>query len=161
MKQEGTPDYSARGVAIGLFIGFFMPMGGQLITAIPLAYFLRGNKMLAAVFTFVSNPYTITFIYPFQCWLGSVIIGAPIEYAAIMASFHKVFTSASTATILALGKELGQELILPFFLAGLILGAISAAIGYAITLWLITRHRRKRIAAKANNRMGQGNAATE
>ena len=144
MNQTGTPEYSARGVAIGLFIGFFVPMGVQLIIAIVMAYLLKANKVLSAVFTFVSNPYTVTVIYPFQCWFGSVLLGNPISYATITGAFGEFFKSPSLRALLVLGRMMERELLVPFFLAGALFGVVSAVIGYVVTIWLITRYRSRK-----------------
>ncbi len=57
-----------RGVALGLFSGFILPVG-----QIPLAAFLalpvRANVPIAVLTTFITNPFT----FPFWLWLGNRI----------------------------------------------------------------------------------------
>ncbi len=144
MRQAGTPERSARGVAVGLFVGFFVPIGLQLIAAVPLAYLVRGNKMLAVLFTFISNPYTVTFFYPFQCWVGSVLLGNPLSYEELHGTFNRLFSSSSVGAVFLVGKEMGHELLVPFLFAGLLFGISAAAIGYFSTNWLISRFRNRK-----------------
>jgi len=47
----------ARGVALGLFVGLIIPEG-QIVLAALLAATVRGNLMIAAAVTLVTNPST-------------------------------------------------------------------------------------------------------
>ncbi|MFC3101159.1 DUF2062 domain-containing protein [Alteraurantiacibacter lauratis] len=49
-----------RGVALGLFAGFIIPLG-QIFLAAFLALPLRANVPVAALITFVTNPFTLPF----------------------------------------------------------------------------------------------------
>ena len=53
-----SPDKTARGLAVGVFIGFLPIIGFQVITAVTIALFTRANKVAAAVGTHVTNPWT-------------------------------------------------------------------------------------------------------
>ncbi len=55
-----------RGVALGLFAGFIIPLG-QIFVAAFLALPLRANVPLAALVTFVTNPFTL----PFWFWVAN------------------------------------------------------------------------------------------
>ena len=52
----------SRGVALGLVAGFMIPVG-QIIVAAVLALSVRANIIVAASFTFVTNPLTFPAIY--------------------------------------------------------------------------------------------------
>ena len=140
VMQGGTPEYTARGVAIGLFLAFFIP-GFQVVFAVALAFLLRGNKMLAAAFTFVTNPYTAPIFCPFQCWLGSVMLGDPITYSTVSLTFNEVLRTRSMGGFVVLGKEIGSEYLLPFIVGGTSLGLLCAVFGYFISLWLVVNYR--------------------
>ena len=71
VRDDGSPSYIARGWAIGMFIGCVIPMSAQLVISIPLSFVLRGSKIGAALGTFITNPVTVLFIYPAQCWVGN------------------------------------------------------------------------------------------
>ena len=44
MQQEGTPESVGRGIAIGLFIGFILPIGTQTFPALFLAFSFQGKQ---------------------------------------------------------------------------------------------------------------------
>ena len=66
LAQRGTPGRQARGLAAGIFCGCFPLFGIQTILGILLANFLKGNKVLAAIGTWISNPFTSLPLY----WLN-------------------------------------------------------------------------------------------
>ena len=57
-----------RGVALGLFAGFIIPVG-QIFLAAFLALPTRANVPLAALTTFLTNPFTL----PFWLWLANKV----------------------------------------------------------------------------------------
>ena len=76
VRSRGTPEYIAGGVALGLAVGLIIPIGFQIAIAVPLAFLLRVAKVPAVIFTFVTNHFTVIFIYPFQCWIGALLTGS-------------------------------------------------------------------------------------
>ena len=82
VRAEGTPTYIARGWALGMFIGCVIPMSAQLLISIPLSFVLRCSKIGATLGTFITNPVTVLFIYPAQCWVGNKIIGGSLSWEA-------------------------------------------------------------------------------
>ena len=72
----------ARGVAIGLFWAFALPVA-QILVAAAHCVWWRGNIPVAAGMTLVTNPFTIGFWLWLAYKLGSLILGlAPHEVAA-------------------------------------------------------------------------------
>ena len=65
-RQEGSPGYRARGLAIGVFCGCFPFFGLQTLIGITLASLFRGNHLLAVSGTWISYPIT----YVPLCWLN-------------------------------------------------------------------------------------------
>ncbi|MFO0103826.1 MAG: DUF2062 domain-containing protein, partial [Cyanobium sp.] len=53
----------ARGLAAGIFCGCFPFFGLQTLLGIGLASVLRGNHLLAAAGTWISNPFTYVPLY--------------------------------------------------------------------------------------------------
>lgn len=151
MKQPGTPDSLARGVAIGLFIGFIIPFGFQMIVALPLAVLLKARKLPAVVGTWVTNHFTIGVIYPLQCYLGSVLLGHPLSVDKIKDKFGAFFTRLgeiegvgwrqSVSLSFKALFDLGDDIVVPFFVGGAVLGAVCAALGYFATYGMILRFR--------------------
>jgi uncharacterized protein (DUF2062 family) len=154
IRLQGSPDSIARGVAIGLFIGFLIPIGGQMSIALPLALICRAKVVPALACTWLTNPYTIIFIYPVQCYLGSLVIGKPLSLHYLEGTFAKVFKVPNWDSLMALGNDI----LIPFFVGGALFGIILAVAGYFTTYGLIMRHRqkmdeklRRRLSAGANS----------
>ncbi len=153
VRQTGTPDFIARGVAIGLFIGMFIPFGGQFLIALGLAFLLKAHKITSIGCTWITNPWTIGFIYPFQCFLGSHFTAEPIKWSdsfKVFGDFIKDISSTEGMTFwenienaFTSLMNLGTEILIPFFLGGLVLGVILSFIGYFVAYGIITHHRMK------------------
>lgn len=70
----------ARGVAMGVFFGLMIPIA-QIPAAAIASLLLRGNLLIAAISTLVSNPLTYGPLYYFAYQLGAGVIGTrtPID----------------------------------------------------------------------------------
>lgn len=129
----------ARGVALGLFVGFLLPIG-QIVVAALLAATARGNLLVAAVATLVTNPLTFPPIYFAAYRTGSLLLGdpprgaaealAPDGYAAT--TMLDMVTSASLPTLLGL---------LLFASASSALGFGAVHLTWRVSLWRRWRHR--------------------
>ena len=73
--QNGSPAYRARGLAIGVFSGCFPLFGLQTFIGISLAGLFKGNTLLAAMGTWISNPFTYLPLYWFNYHVGSFFLG--------------------------------------------------------------------------------------
>ena len=140
-----------RGVSLGLFCGFIIPFG-QIFLAGFLALPARANVPLAALVTFVTNPFT----FPF--WL----------YIANLTGRFVLKIDAATGGLAneQLSGERGQWLAQLFETAGvtafgfLVLAIVSAAVGYVVSsfVWraLVARRparRLKRTEASLDTRL--------
>jgi len=141
-----------RGAALGLFAAFIVPVG-QIFLAAFLALPVRANMPLAAVVTFVTNPFTLPF------W-------------AVVANKVGKFTltlDAATTGVASDGMASEQFAWLAEFfqLAGvtafgfIVMAIVSAAFGYlsAIGIWriLVLRRRSRRLRrmrARLDERLG-------
>jgi uncharacterized protein (DUF2062 family) len=84
----------ARGVAIGLFWAFALPVA-QILVAAAHCVWWRGNIPVAAGMTLITNPFTIGFWLWLAYKLGSLILGlAPHEVAAADAVLEAASASA-------------------------------------------------------------------
>jgi uncharacterized protein (DUF2062 family) len=146
----------ARGVAIGIFFGFLIPVA-QIAVAAAVALFARANLWVSAVSTLVTNPLTFAPIYFIAYKLGTFLLGGPeaaIEIeeidpamiSAVHASLEQVGESATHwfSDLVGLFTGYGKPLIL-----GLSVLAVTMSIaGYVITMlgWrmaVVLRHRRR------------------
>ena len=109
LGEKASPEFIARGWAIGMFYGCAIPFGFQLILSIPTAILLKGSKIGATVATFVTNHFTIFIIYPVQCWVGNRLLGGGFSYGAISHALRDVVKDQSWDSVLQLGHGLWQH----------------------------------------------------
>jgi uncharacterized protein (DUF2062 family) len=148
VKQSGEPDYIARGVGLGLFIGLFIPFGLQIAVVLPLAVFLKAAKIPAVAFTFITNQITIFVIYPVQCVVGSYLVGHPMHYSHFKNMLKGVFKADTIMEKFNALFEMGKEVVIAFFAGGALFGIVIGVAGYFLALWLVKRHRRKKLLKK-------------
>jgi uncharacterized protein len=130
-----------RGVALGLFTAFIVPLG-QIFLAAFLALPTRANVPLAAAVTFVTNPFT----FPFWLLVANKVGAAVLNIDAAVGG------GAATEIANDRGALAGF-----FELAGLtafgfvVLAVVGAAAGYFIAgfIWrnLVMRKRKQRLGA--------------
>ena len=129
-----------RGVALGLFAAFIVPVG-QIFLAAFLALPARANVSLAALVTFVTNPFTLPFWIVVANRVGSFVLKVD-SFAGGMANDE-----------LASGRW--AWVVEAFELAGvtafgfIVLAIVSAAVGYLLSsfVWrfMVARRRSKRL----------------
>jgi len=125
----------ARGVAIGLFWAFALPVGQMLAAAVHCIWW-RGNIPVAVGATLVTNPFTIGFWLWLAYKLGSLILGlAPHEVAKGSAALEAVATSARF-DVLAWLQRFGWPAVL-----GMAIFAVVGAVGGYVVVNLIWRLR--------------------
>ena len=73
-NQEGSPSQRALGFGVGLFSGCFPFFGLQTLMGVFLAKVFKGNSLLAAVGTWISNPFTYIPLYYFNYRVGSLVL---------------------------------------------------------------------------------------
>ena len=74
MKQDGSPFFNARGLAVGVFCGCFPFFGFQTLLGLLLARIAKGNLFLAAIGTWISNPFTYVPLYYFNYKVGASLL---------------------------------------------------------------------------------------
>jgi uncharacterized protein (DUF2062 family) len=74
-RQEGSHGQRARGLAAGVFTGCYPFFGLQIVLGIGLASLVRGNHLLAAAGTWISNPLTSLPLYWFNYQVGCWVLG--------------------------------------------------------------------------------------
>ena len=73
-NQNGSPFFNAKGLAIGVFSGCFPFFGFQTLLGVFFAKLAKGNIVLAAIGTWISNPFTYIPLYYFNYKVGSIFI---------------------------------------------------------------------------------------
>ena len=128
-----------RGVALGLFSAFIVPVG-QIFLATFLALPARANVPIAALTTFITNPFT----FPFWFYIANKIGGFVLRVEQLTGEPMSAEGGSGRWEWFGwLAKEAGLTAIGLFVLA-----IISAALGYVISSWLwgwwIMRKRKRR-----------------
>ena len=131
-----------RGVALGLFAAFIIPIG-QIFLAAFLALPARANVPLSALATFITNPFTLPF------WL---------VVANKVGNFTLRLDVAGPALANAEAEVGGWAMLVDFFqLAGatafgfVVLAVVTPSVGYLVAGWVwravVARKRAKRLKA--------------
>ena len=71
-NQNGSPFFNAKGLAIGVFSGCFPFFGLQTLIGVFFAKLAKGNVLLAAIGTWISNPFTYVPLYYLNYKVGSI-----------------------------------------------------------------------------------------
>ena len=141
-----------RGVALGLFAAFIVPLG-QIFLAAFMALPARANVPLAALVTFVTNPFTLPFWLIFANQTGKFVLNID---AAVGTGAGQL---AEDSGALARWLELGGVTAFGF----LVLAIVTAAVGYVISgfVWrfVVARKRARRLRymeARLDERLEKG-----
>lgn len=130
-----------RGVALGLFSAFIVPIG-QIFLAAFLALPARANVPLAALVTFVTNPFTFPFWIVVANQVGEMTLNLD---AAVGGVANEELESGSLTWLVDLFELAGVTAF-----GFLVLAVVSSALGYLIagSVWriLVARKRAKRLA---------------
>ena len=131
-----------RGVALGLFSAFIIPVG-QIFLAAFVALPARANVPLAALTTFITNPFTFPFWAVVANRVGTILM--QVDNATTSGAVEKELTSGRWSWFLDF-----FELAYVTAFGLLVLAIVSAALGYVLSsaVWrvLVKRKRAKRLA---------------
>ena len=140
-----------RGVALGLFAAFIVPLG-QIFLAAFMALPARANVPLAALVTFVTNPFTLPFWLVVANRVGAFVLN--IDAAMVTAAGPL----ADDGGMLAQWLEVGGVTAFGF----LVLAVVTAAIGYLLagfTWRFVVARKRARGLRAMEQRLNQRLAA--
>ncbi|MDB9524626.1 DUF2062 domain-containing protein [Oscillatoria sp. CS-180] len=134
IRLRGHPKELARGLAAGVFAGMFPLFGLQTIIGVAIALRIKGNPLLAAGGTWISNPLTYLPIYAFNYQLGSWILRRPAV---------NPFTDVeSLKSWVETGADVGISLMLGSLVMGLIFGILSYFLGLPLIRRAQKRYRK-------------------
>lgn len=142
-----------RGVALGLFCGFIIPIG-QIFLAAFLALPARANVPLAALVTFVTNPFTLPFWLVMAKQTGELVLNTKVAMG-----MDTVQRLAADGGWLSAGFELAGVTAFGF----IVLAVVTASVGYLVSGWLwraiINRRwarRLRRMERRLDQRLAEG-----
>ena len=124
--QDGSPGERARGLAAGVFCGCFPFFGLQMVLSVGLASLLRGNQLLAAAGTLVSNPFTYLPLYWFNYLVGCRLLG-PGRGGINLSELNR-------NSLWAQGWEFSQRILLGSTVVGMVLAIASGWMAYRLFL---------------------------
>lgn len=144
--SRNPPWFDARGIAVGLAVGFGVPVGAQLAVLALLRLLFRFNSVAAFAFTWVNNPLTIIPLYYGYYYLGSLMLGRPISLTGegfrrmMMPILHADRFWYSVTEFVSLGGDL----LLRWSLTAMLLAAVSSVFGYVAGLVIQKAHCRRK-----------------
>lgn len=146
-----------RGVALGMLAGFLVPLGGQTFVALFLALPMRANVPIAAVATFITNPFTYPFWIAVANQIGKSVL--QVEPGASGSTVHEVVDTQFVAEVAQWLGWLGREAAVTF-LGFAVLAVVFAAVGYVLSSfgwrWWIGRKRQAVLEKRRLERLGDG-----
>ena len=123
-NQNGSPLFNAKGLAIGVFSGCFPFFGFQTLIGVFFAKLDKGNVLLAAIGTWISNPFTYIPLYYLNYKVGSIFFNTSsnkiIEKSLVIDDFWKQ------------GRIFSLKLLLGSSCVGFLLALISGSIVFFI-----------------------------
>lgn len=111
----------ARGVAIGLFIGFVLPVA-QCLFAVVGAVAVRGHVPISAACTLVTNPLTVPPIYWLAYQIGAVLLPGQAGMTLASLSMAQIDLAHAVSWVLAAG--------IPLMTGLFVLASAAAVVGY-------------------------------
>ncbi len=134
-----------RGVALGIFSGFIIPVG-QIFLAAFLALPARANVPLSALVTFITNPFTFPFWAVVANRIGAFIL--KVDLAATGGAAQEEIASGRWAWLIELFEGAGVTVLVTIF-GFIVLAIVGAALGYLIAslVWrvMVMRKRARRL----------------
>ena len=122
--QNGSPFFNAKGLAIGVFSGCFPFFGFQTLLGIFFAKLAKGNIVLAAIGTWISNPFTYIPLYYFNYKVGSIFFNT--------SSNNTIEKSFVIDDLWKQGRIFSLKLLLGSSCVGLLLALICGTIAFFI-----------------------------
>jgi len=120
-RQEGSHGQRARGLAAGVFTGCYPFFGLQIVLGVALASLVRGNHLLAAAGTWISNPLTSLPLYWFNYQVGCWVLGAGPAFPSLQ--------QVQEGALWDLGLAFSSRLMLGSTLVGVI-SAVLVGFGF-------------------------------
>jgi uncharacterized protein (DUF2062 family) len=144
-RLKGDPEYIARGVALGVFMGN-LPLAPQTFLLLPLTVFFKVSTLAAIIASvIVNNPLTVTFQYYIAWRIGSIILPGRGSMEHLEKMLRTIADEGLFDGLAAFGR-LGLDTLLVLLIGGIAMGLPMALISYfpARTFFRSLRERRLR-----------------
>ena len=133
-RLQDDPRKIAGGMALGVFIAFTPTIPFHMVGALALAAVLRVSPVTAFLGIQICNPLTIPAIY-----LAAYKVGQFLLYRGKPLVFPETFSFEAWMGVLWQGGVALQ-------VGGVILAILPAVVSYFLTLWIVQRYRRRKMA---------------
>ncbi len=134
LRLQEDPRKLAWGMALGVFIAFTPTIPFHMVGALTLAALLRVSPVTAFLGIQICNPLTIPAIY-----LAAYKVGQFLLYRGKPLVFPETFSFKAWMGVLWQGGVALQ-------VGGVILAIPPAIVAYFLTLWIVQRYRRRKVA---------------
>ncbi|MFK4764914.1 DUF2062 domain-containing protein [Desulfobaculum sp. SPO524] len=143
MRLGATPHCIALGLALGIFIGFMPIVPFQTVAVLTLAFIFKGNKIAAALGTWISNPIDLPFFYYGLYLVGRWVL--PFDGPGFDPKHLEMSQLIAT----------GWELFAMMVTGGLLLGIPASIATYFITRRMVVGYRKRRMLRLLRKRLGR------
>lgn len=130
MTIDRPPNVVAMASALGMIIGFSPFIGFQTLAAIGFSYFFRLPVYPLILGAYVTNPFTMVFIYAFCYKVGIFITDVEVIY--------NLDWSNMTLSIIIHNLK---QFFYPLLIGCTVVGAIVAAITYIVVYYIVKKYK--------------------
>jgi len=130
LHLQESPQRTALAFAIGVFIAFSPTYGLHTVMVLFCTWALGLNFLALMVGAFINNPWTIVPILGATYWVGAMLLGRSDSPSF---DWHDVSFGAIYEQVMPYA--------VPFFLGGLVLSLLGAALAYPLAYYFVTKHR--------------------
>jgi uncharacterized protein (DUF2062 family) len=137
-----------RGVALGVLVGVLIPIA-QTVFAALFALPARANVPVAAVTTFITNPFTTPALWALSIWVGRRLLDIiSLDLGTVVVQAHPQRVGWMEWLVHDIGPALGLGLIV-VSLVGAVIGYMLAAFSWRLWIAHKWKHRRMERALHA------------
>lgn len=138
-KLQGSPTYLARGVAVGVFVGFSPISPLKTVVILTMTSVMPSSTIAALlVCTSICNPLTYIPLYYIAWAIGDFILPGRASWALLEASLHKMQQS-SLADALLIAGQIGFDTIVVMLAGGCLLALPLAFVSYPVARKLFVK----------------------
>jgi uncharacterized protein (DUF2062 family) len=148
LHADDPPHKLALGIAVGLFVALLPLIGVQMMLSVILAWAVRANKAVGVALVWISNPFTMVFLYYPGYWIGCRFMGLDPRAQWVELIQGGGFNPSSIKSLswekVAAKWDNITDFIAPLFLGTFIVATVAGIISYYISLYIIRTYRLKR-----------------
>ena len=141
---EDTPERTAMGFSIGVFLGFSPFLGLHTLAGLAVAFILKLNRVAVLLGVWTNTPWWLVPYYGIATWLGTKLVGYQMSKRAILRVFrhgmeHGFITKGFWEQLIS-----HTGLLLSFCIGSFLLSLFLGVIAYPLSLKWIKFYRSRR-----------------